>query len=83
MKSERLTEMANDIAAFFAADPDQDVAEEGVAEHLRRFWDPRMRQGLAELVRETGGADLHPLVRGAVQRLATVPVRVSQSALGS
>ncbi len=77
MKAERLSEMANDIAAFFAADPDQEMAEEGVAEHLRRFWDPRMRQGLAELVRKTGGADLHPLVRGAVQRLADSPARVS------
>jgi formate dehydrogenase subunit delta len=69
MKIERLVEMANDIAAFFAADPDTEAATAGVVEHLRRFWDPRMRSALALHVAATGGADLHPLVRAAVLRL--------------
>ena len=40
---ERLVAMANDIANFFAAEPEGEVAVEGVRNHLRRYWEPRMR----------------------------------------
>lgn len=59
--------MANDIAAAFQYMPEE-RAVEAVAGHLRRFWDPRMRARLSELV--DGGAEgLHPVVVAAVQQL--------------
>jgi formate dehydrogenase subunit delta len=40
--------LANDIAAQFQHLPPDDAAAE-VANHIRRFWDPRMRVALLEL----------------------------------
>ncbi len=64
-----LVQMANDIADYFAAEPDHAQGVEGVLGHLQRFWDPRMRRKLAEHVRSTGGGDLSPLAREAALRL--------------
>jgi formate dehydrogenase subunit delta len=65
--SEKLVHMANQIGKFFASQG-ADTAPDAIAEHLRKFWDPRMRAGiLAHL--EAGGAGLDPLVRQAVERL--------------
>lgn len=68
MNIRRLVAMANQIGAFFRAQGEAaEVA--GVEDHLRRFWDPRMRgQIIAHL--EAGGEGLDPLVRTAVERLA-------------
>ena len=68
MNVERLVAMANDIAAFFASEPDPQVAAEQVANHLRRFWEPRMRQAIRRHL-EAGGAGLSPLARQGVERL--------------
>jgi formate dehydrogenase subunit delta len=65
---ERLVAMANDIAAFFDADPDKAVAAEGVRFHLTRFWDPRMRRQIIAHV-GAGGAGLSPTARAAVEKL--------------
>ena len=40
--------MANQIGEFFSAYPDRDEALEGVANHIRKFWEPRMRLKLFE-----------------------------------
>ncbi len=61
--------MANDIGAFFDAEPDKAEAAKNVATHLRRFWDPRMRRQIVAHYRE-GGAGLNPLVRSAIALLA-------------
>ena len=74
MNIERLVAMANDIAAFFAAEPDANSASTKVADHLRRFWAPRMREQLLAYVR-TGGDGLAPLARSAVERLDNQPPR--------
>ena len=58
----------NDIAAFFAADPNPDAAAEQVAGHLRKFWEPRMRAEIRRCLEE-GGAGLSPLARRGVERL--------------
>jgi len=71
MSPERLVYMANQIGKFFASQgPDESVA--GTADHLRKFWDPRMR---AEIVAhlDAGGAGLDTNVREAVQRLKAEP----------
>jgi formate dehydrogenase subunit delta len=68
MNIERLVRMANDIGNFFKAEPDHAAAVDGVAMHLRRFWDPRMRKEIVAYV-DGGGAELMDLVREAVLKL--------------
>lgn len=63
-----IVERANRIARFFAAYPEEEAVA-GIADHLRKFWDPRMRaQLLAHLA--AGGEGLHPLARAAAECLA-------------
>lgn len=64
-----LVTMANDIAAFFAAETNHDVAVAGVANHLEKFWTPRMRRKLVANL-DACGDGLAPLARAAVERLA-------------
>ncbi|QPC86700.1 formate dehydrogenase [Mesorhizobium sp. NBSH29] len=62
--AEKLVRMANQIATFFLSKPhEQGVA--GVAEHINKFWDPRMRRQFFELI-EAGGEGFLPLVIEAV-----------------
>jgi formate dehydrogenase subunit delta len=74
MKIERLVTMANDIAAFFAAEPDRQAAIAAVANHLTRFWDPRMRRQIIEYQR-SGGEGLSVVAAGAVAQLEVPPAR--------
>jgi formate dehydrogenase subunit delta len=69
MRIERLVAMANDIGAFFRAEPDRREAAKGVASHLERFWDPRMRRQIVAHLR-SGGAGLDEPARSAVALLA-------------
>jgi formate dehydrogenase subunit delta len=71
MDIERLVKMANDIANFFQSEPDHEEAVKGVAGHITRFWDPRMRRELGGHV-ASGGAGLSPLALEAVKRLPKV-----------
>lgn len=65
---DRLVYMANQIAgAFQHQEPDQAVA--ATCDHLRRYWDPRMRRLIAEH-RAGGGEGLGDIARRAVERLA-------------
>ncbi len=68
MNIERLVRMANDIGNFFKAEPDHALAVEGVATHIRRFWDPRMRKEILAYA-EGGGEGMMELVREAVFKL--------------
>jgi formate dehydrogenase subunit delta len=54
----KLVKMVNEITAFFEAEPDRNAALEGVAGHLKRFWDPRMRREIVRWVDEKGGEGL-------------------------
>ena len=69
MNVERLAEMVNDIANFFAAEPDHVVAVAGVAGHLKRYWEPRMRTQIIAHA-DAGGHGLSDLAREGVQELA-------------
>jgi formate dehydrogenase subunit delta len=63
----KLAYMANQIGKFFAHEKEA-AAVADIADHLKRFWDPRMRaQILVHL--EEGGRGLDPLVRRAVESL--------------
>ena len=68
MNAESLVRMANDIAAFFASEPDREVAVEAIATHLRRYWAPRMRRQIRAHL-DAGGEGLSDLARDAVLQL--------------
>jgi formate dehydrogenase subunit delta len=59
--------MANRIGEFFAASPDHDEAIEGVAQHIARFWEPRMRRQILQLLDSAAGDGLAPLVAEALR----------------
>jgi formate dehydrogenase subunit delta len=64
---QRLVYMANQIGKFFQSQG-HDKAVPGVADHIRKFWDPRMRKQIyAHLA--AGGAGLDPDVREAIASL--------------
>jgi formate dehydrogenase subunit delta len=74
-----LIRMANRIGDFFDAMPDRPEAVDGVANHIQKFWEPRMRVELLNFLdRHPDGVDgeirLSPIVLEAVngnrQRLA-------------
>jgi formate dehydrogenase subunit delta len=44
MNLDHLIEMANQIGLFFESMPDRDEALTGIADHIRKFWEPRMRR---------------------------------------
>jgi len=80
MNVEHLIEMANQIGEFFASMPDRDEALTGIAEHIRRFWEPRMRRAiLATLDDPAASEPLSPIVREALvgAREALTPHAVS------
>ena len=57
---QKLIRMANQIATFFLSQP-EDIRAEGVATHINKFWEPRMRRHLFEHL-DHGGEGLLPLV---------------------
>ena len=63
----KLVYMANQIGKFFESQG-QEQAVAGTADHIRKFWDPRMRASIVAHL-ETGGAGLDPVARLAVERL--------------
>ncbi|HKM60848.1 MAG TPA: formate dehydrogenase subunit delta [Acidisphaera sp.] len=65
---ERLVMMANQIAQAFAYQGNAKAAS-SVADHLRKFWDPRMRAAIRAHV-ANGGEGLLPNARAAVELLA-------------
>lgn len=60
MKNDDIVRMANQIAAFFSAYP-QDEAVPAIADHIRKFWEPRMRADL-EAILAAPPDTLDPLV---------------------
>lgn len=70
MNTPTLIRMANQIAGFFRAQPG-DEAVAATADHIRKFWDPRMRRDLSHHL-QTGGAGLDPVALRAAQSLEVV-----------
>ncbi|MGE4218646.1 MAG: formate dehydrogenase subunit delta [Alphaproteobacteria bacterium] len=71
MDATRLVQMANQIAAFFAAYP-KDKAVAATRDHFLRFWDPRMREDLVRLIR-SGPNGLSEIALAAAFQLAASP----------
>jgi formate dehydrogenase subunit delta len=67
MSPDKLVYMANQIGRFFAHQP-EDKAIASIADHLVKFWDPRMRAAILEYV-DAGGQGLQPPVLKAVRML--------------
>lgn len=80
----KLVRMANQIATFFHSQPASEAAN-GVATHINKFWEPRMRRQLFDIVDNHGGEGLDSLVLQAVPLIrrpppAEVPPALANSA---
>lgn len=65
MSHDKLAYMANQIGKFFAHQPDEQAVA-AINDHIRKFWDPRMRK---QILQELDTAQLDPRVRKAVELL--------------
>ena len=68
MDTANLVRMANRIGDFFEAMPERDEALEGIAEHIKKFWEPRMRRQLLAAVDAGEAAELQGIVHSALVR---------------
>ncbi len=70
MDIHHLVTMANQIAEFFAtSNPDRGEAVKATAQHLRNFWEPRMRREIIAHVKQRSGEELNDVARDAVLTL--------------
>ena len=67
MSPDRLIYMANQIGKFFNSQG-ADKAVPGIAEHIKKFWDPRMKSAILSHL-DKGGEGLEPSVRDAIATL--------------
>ena len=67
MSPDKLVYMANQIGKFFAHLGEHEAAA-AIADHLVKFWDPRMRAQIGSHL-DAGGAGLDPAVRKAIESL--------------
>ena len=77
---DKIVRMANQIGTFFKSKP-HDEGVEGVAEHINKFWDPRMRRQFFELA-DRGDAGYLPIVLDSVAliRRPNEPVSTADAA---
>lgn len=68
MEPEKLVHMANQIQQFFATQSKDRVAAD-VADHLRKFWEPRMIERICAYLDESGEG-ITPAAREAVEIIA-------------
>ncbi|NBY33869.1 MAG: formate dehydrogenase [Betaproteobacteria bacterium] len=66
MHLENLVSMANQIGTFFSAYPDRQEALDGIATHIHKFWEPRMRTRLLDALAKGEVKELMPLVNDAL-----------------
>jgi formate dehydrogenase subunit delta len=70
MKASTMIHNANQIALFFATYP-REEAVSGIADHIRKYWERRMRDQIEQYV-AAGGGGLHELVLEALKRMNVV-----------
>lgn len=49
---DNLIQMANSIGDFFEAMPDRKEGLHGIADHIQKFWEPRMRTAMLDFLAE-------------------------------
>jgi len=70
MKPDNLVYMANQIGKFFQYQKKNEIVP-GIANHITKFWDPRMREAIFAYV-DQGGDGLDPYVKEAILHLKEV-----------
>jgi len=68
MHVEHLIKMANQIGDFFEAMPDRTQALEDAAQHIKRFWEPRMRREFLAHIDSAGASGLNETMAQVVVR---------------
>ena len=67
MSPDKLVYMANQMGKFFAHQGEA-KALLGIADHIEKFWDPRMRKAIFAHL-DQGGAGLDPATKKAIEKL--------------
>lgn len=74
MNIDTLITMLNQMGAFFVSQPNQKQAEQDLADHVRLFWEPRMRSAIFDFLAQhpdgkypESGAELMPIVLAALR----------------
>lgn len=70
MRAEYIIKQANQIASFYESMPDTAQALRDFVAHVTKFWDPRMRQDLIQIMQGPQSATAHDMVRQAVHDYA-------------
>ncbi len=78
MQTERLVYMANQIGKYFSAQGEEQAIA-NIADHLKKFWDPRMRSQIIAYA-QSGGEGLDPDVAAAIATLAANSASTKKSA---
>lgn len=76
MAPDKLVYMANQIGKFFTSQG-HDQAVAGTLDHIKKFWDPRMREAIIAHL-DSGGRGLDPSVRQAIEQLKEAKLKRSQ-----
>lgn len=69
---DNLVRMANRIGDFFRYQPGQPAGVDGVANHIEKFWEPRMRRQILDFLADNpdgvtpSGLVMHEIVRQAL-----------------
>jgi formate dehydrogenase subunit delta len=66
MNIDLLIKMTNEIGEFFAGVSDPEQAARDVANHLKRYWEPRMRAQMLDYYEQRQGAGLTELAKNGV-----------------
>ncbi len=80
MSPDRLVYMANQIGKFFESQRANEVVP-GIANHIKKFWDPRMRKAIFAYM-DAGGDGIDPPVRKALDHLQAEAGEKGKSSLG-
>ena len=80
MSPDRLVYMANQIGKFFELQRANEVVP-GIANHIKKFWDPRMRNAIFAYM-DAGGEGIDPPVRKALDHLQAEAGQKGKSSLG-
>ena len=80
MSPDRLVYMANQIGKFFESQRANEVVP-GIANHIKKFWDPRMRKAIFAYM-DAGGEGIDPPVRKALDHLQAEAGENGKSSLG-
>ena len=83
MNVEHLVTMANQIGAFFDSQGTREDAVAGIANHLKRFWEPRMLHAISAHVDSGSTQGMMATVVEAVRQLAAAPAAAPAVAAAS